>query len=137
MNAECLIEMQMLFCFTYSTYAMLHVKCNAETDAVVHCELMKYTQVVSCKAVLHSVLKRHTKIVSCVSLELRFTKGKSAGFPKSRHVSRPKYSYRTRCWMALKSDRRLRSTPVETPVKFHSHVIILNTDLAASRFDKI
>ena len=41
------------------------------------------------------------------------------------------------CQMALKVDRRFRSDTAETPVKFWSHPKILNTNLAASRLDKL
>ena len=42
-----------------------------------------------------------------------------------------------RGWMAQKVDRRLHSSAVETPVKFHSNLIMLKTNLVASRVDEI
>ena len=48
---------------------------------------------------------------------VRFIKGKSAGVPKYRQVSKPRDQYlRVAGW--------LRSTPAETPVKFRNHLKI-------------
>ena len=59
--------------------------------------------------------------------------GKSAGPLKSRSCE----INSRRLWIALKSDRCLRSNAAETPVKSQSNPLTVKTNLATSRLDEI